>query len=400
MSSHDNANAMQSVLERAGFDVLLLTNVSKKQMITSVKRFASILSPGDTCLIYFYGFGCRINGFNFLRPVDVPAFSRHSEMVSHLYSFENLMNIIESRVGERGTKMLLLECSQDKYSQKSMNRIKSNLLIHSNSNSSNNNNYNNGGNNSNTTNNNASVGHINLTTTGKNWFIITSTSDPIPAFDDDAPGQYSAFTHSLLCGIDAKALDLSNFGKFVNRKFSTTIDNVNGINIPSISSSMMRDFYFHGNINTRNKQAYDDEWEMDEEKRREKTIRLQRYKGMRVLSIKKKSKMPKSSAMRASARHFRVLNGGKPPSPPPGPPGNKKYNASPRVGMLYHGKNSGPLSKDAAIAYRPPLDYQNPYRETRKAPGEIQQIKVLSSIDGAHGTETNNTTHWLGTLRV
>ena len=163
---------------------------------------------------------------------------------------------------------------------------------------------------------------------------------------------------------------------------------------------MMRDFYFHGNINTRNKQAYDDEWEMDEEKRREKTIRLQRYKGMRVLSIKKKSKMPKSSAMRASARHFRVLNGGKPPSPPPGPPGNKKYNASPRVGMLYHGKNSGPLSKDAAIAYRPPLDYQNPYRETRKAPGEIQQIKVLSSIDGAHGTETNNTTHWLGTLRV
>ena len=28
---------------------------------------------------------------------------------------------------------------------------------------------------------------------------------------------------------------------------------------------MMRDFYFHGNINTRNKQAYDDEWEMDEE---------------------------------------------------------------------------------------------------------------------------------------
>ena len=87
-------------------------------------------------------------------------------------------------------------------------------------------------------------------------------------------------------------------------------------------------------------------------------------------------------------------------SPPPGPPGNKKYNASPRVGMLYHGKNSGPLSKDAAIAYRPPLDYQNPYRETRKAPGEIQQIKVLSSIDGAHGTETNNTTHWLGTLRV
>ena len=112
-----------------------------------------------------------------------------------------------------------------------MNRIKSNLLIHSNSNNSNNNNYNNGGNNSITINNNASVGCINLTTTGKNWFIITSTSDPIPAFDDDAPGQYSAFTHSLLC-IDAKALDLSNFGKFVNRKFSTTIDNANGINIP------------------------------------------------------------------------------------------------------------------------------------------------------------------------
>ena len=67
--------------------------------------------------------------------------------------------------------------------------------------------------------------------------------------------------------------------------------------------------------------------------------------------------------------------------------------------MLYHGKNSGPLSKDAAIASRPPLDYQNPFRDTRKAPGEIQQIKALNNVGGAHGIGTNNTTHWLGTLR-
>jgi hypothetical protein len=390
MSSHDNANAMQAVLERSGFDVLMLTNVSKKQLINSVKRFASILSPGDTCLIYFYGFGCRINGFNFLRPVEVPSFSRHSEIVSHLYSFENLINIIESRVGERGTKILLLECSQDKYSQKSMNRIKSNVMFGDND--SNNND-------SNRSNTNSSVGPVNLTASEKNWYMLSSTADPIPAFDDDAPGQYSAFTHSLLCGIDEKALDISNFGKFVNRKFSTTIDNLKNVSIPMVASSMMRDFYFHGNINTRNKQAEDDQWEIDEERKREKTIRLQRYKGLRVLSVRKKSKIPKSSEMRASARYLKILNGGKPPSPPPGPPGNKKYNASPRVGMLYHGKNNGPLSKDAAIAYRPPVDYQNPYRETRKAPGEIQQLKLLASASGAHGTETNNTTHWLGTLR-
>ena len=55
-----------------------------------------------------------------------------------------------------------------------------------------------------TTNGIPNVGAINLRTVGKNWYIMSSTSDPIPAFDDDKPGQYSAFTHSLFCGIDEK----------------------------------------------------------------------------------------------------------------------------------------------------------------------------------------------------
>ena len=79
MSSKDNANAMKEVLERAGFDVHMLINISKKQVITAIKRFSSLLSSGDTCLVYFYGFGCRISGFNFLRPVDVPSFSRNTK---------------------------------------------------------------------------------------------------------------------------------------------------------------------------------------------------------------------------------------------------------------------------------------------------------------------------------
>eukprot|EP00944_MAST-04C_sp_MAST-4C-sp1_P001534 g1534.t1 len=381
MSSKDNANAMKEVLERAGFDVHMLINISKKQVITAVKRFSSLLSSGDTCLVYFYGFGCRISGFNFLRPVDVPSFSRNTEMVSHLYSFENMMNMIESRVGERGTKMFLLECPVDKYIEKSLNRISRNSIKES----------------SNTTTNGIpNVGAINLRTVGKNWYIMSSTSDPIPAFDDDKPGQYSAFTHSLFCGIDEKALDLSNFGKFVNRKFSSTLNSLEGVSIPIVASSLMRDFYFHGNIKTRNKQAEDDQWEIEEEMKREKTAQQQRYNGLRVLSMRKKNRMPNTTAIRAASY---TSKNRKPPSPPPGPPGSKKYAASPRVGMLYHGKNSGPLSKDAAIASRPPLDYQNPFRDTRKAPGEMQQIKALNNVNGAHGIGTNNTTHWLGTLR-
>lgn len=381
MTSRDNANAMKAVLERAGFDVQMFINISKKQVVTAIKRFSSHLSPGDTCLIYFYGFGCRINGFNFLRPVDVPSFSRNAEIMSHLYSFENMMNMIESRIGERGTKMLLLECPVDKYIEKSTNRINRNSMKESSNN---------------TTNGLPNVGAINLRTVGKNWYVMSSTSDPVPAFDDDNPGQYSAFTHSLLCGIDEKALDLSNFGKFVNRQFSTTLSSLEGISIPIVASSLMRDFYFHGNRSTRNKQAEDDQWEIEEEMKREKTAQQRRFRGLRVLSIRKKNRIPNTTAIRAASY---TSKNRKPPSPPPGPPGSKKYNASPRVGMLYHGKNSGPLSKEAAISSRPPLDYQNPYRDTRKAPGEIQQIKVLSNVEGAHGIGTNNTTHWLGTLR-
>ena len=46
MSSKDNANAMKEVLERAGFDVHMLVNISKKQVITAIKRFSSLLSSG------------------------------------------------------------------------------------------------------------------------------------------------------------------------------------------------------------------------------------------------------------------------------------------------------------------------------------------------------------------
>ena len=169
--------------------------------------------------------------------------------------------------------MFLLECPVDKYIEKSLNRISRNSIKES----------------SNTTTNGIpNVGAINLRTVGKNWYIMSSTSDPIPAFDDDKPGQYSAFTHSLFCGIDEKALDLSNFGKFVNRKFSSTLNSLEGVSIPIVASSLMRDFYFHGNIKTRNKQAEDDQWEIEEEMKREKTARQQRYNGLRVLSMRKR----------------------------------------------------------------------------------------------------------------
>ena len=76
MSSKDNAWALQTALENAGFDCTILVNASKKRMEMHARKFIEKMTKGDTVLVYYFGMGCQMGGKSYLLPVDIPAYHR------------------------------------------------------------------------------------------------------------------------------------------------------------------------------------------------------------------------------------------------------------------------------------------------------------------------------------
>lgn len=67
----DDANKMATALKELGFEVILLTNLSKIQTEEALQRFSDSLPTTGVCLFYFSGLGSQHNGTNYLMPVDV-----------------------------------------------------------------------------------------------------------------------------------------------------------------------------------------------------------------------------------------------------------------------------------------------------------------------------------------
>ena len=60
---------MRSMLQKAGFNVTILENANKKELIDAVRRFGIVLRNSDAALFYFSGHGNQYNGLNWLLPI-------------------------------------------------------------------------------------------------------------------------------------------------------------------------------------------------------------------------------------------------------------------------------------------------------------------------------------------
>lgn len=65
----NDANAMAQALQQAGFEVMLKTNVNRKEMNALVRDFGDRLLKGGMGLFYFAGHGMQVGGKNYLIPV-------------------------------------------------------------------------------------------------------------------------------------------------------------------------------------------------------------------------------------------------------------------------------------------------------------------------------------------
>ena len=66
---HD-ARALDVVLSKQGFESLVLTDATLRQIDDAVDRFVQQLRPGDVALFYYAGHGIQLEGENYLVPID------------------------------------------------------------------------------------------------------------------------------------------------------------------------------------------------------------------------------------------------------------------------------------------------------------------------------------------
>lgn len=66
----NDATAMAAMLRTMGFDVMLRTNATQREMSRAISEFGKRLTLGGTAVFYFAGHGVQVRGKNFLIPVD------------------------------------------------------------------------------------------------------------------------------------------------------------------------------------------------------------------------------------------------------------------------------------------------------------------------------------------
>jgi formylglycine-generating enzyme required for sulfatase activity len=69
----NDARAMQSALEDAGFSVQIKLNTTLQQMESTIDEFTGGVNPGDTAMFFYAGHGMQINEQSYLIPVDFQA---------------------------------------------------------------------------------------------------------------------------------------------------------------------------------------------------------------------------------------------------------------------------------------------------------------------------------------
>jgi len=67
-----DVRALSEVLKSIGYDVVVVTNVGRRDLITAVAKFTESIKEGDTALFHFSGHGVEINQRNFLLAADTP----------------------------------------------------------------------------------------------------------------------------------------------------------------------------------------------------------------------------------------------------------------------------------------------------------------------------------------
>ena len=99
----NDAQDMAEQLRASNFEVNLLTNVDRKQMVLAIRKFGKDIKKGGAGLFYYAGHGIQINGENFMIPIDAEPEEEHEvplesvgvqRILGYMDSADNALNIV------------------------------------------------------------------------------------------------------------------------------------------------------------------------------------------------------------------------------------------------------------------------------------------------------------------
>lgn len=107
--TRNDAEDIASTLEKIGFDVMLGIDLSKRDIRELMVEFSFRSETADIALIYFAGHGIKVQGENFLIPIDARLQSNDDVLESSV-SLKEMLNVVDKA---RVLRIVILDSSRD-----------------------------------------------------------------------------------------------------------------------------------------------------------------------------------------------------------------------------------------------------------------------------------------------
>lgn len=201
----NDAEDMAEALTERGFSVTLITDGSRREILSAVNRLKEEADPGATLLFYYAGHGVQVEGKNYLLPVGGEIVSEEDAL------FEGIqLDHILAKFGasESSRNIFILDACRNNPFESQDRSLSRGLAV--------------------------------SPRVLSDSIVIYATSPGKSAAD--GKGRNGIFTEALLNHIHTQGLELTGLLKKVTRDVR---DRTSGEQIPWSNSSLVSDFYFH-----------------------------------------------------------------------------------------------------------------------------------------------------------
>jgi uncharacterized caspase-like protein len=201
----NDARALTGALRHDGFDVDVVEDASKDDMVRAVARLKAKIRPDSVVMLFFGGYGIQAGRESYMVPVDA-AIWKESDVRREGVSIESVLDMMK----EQGAcaKLVVIDASRRNPYERRFRSFSHGLAP------------------------------INAP---DNALILTSATPGKVA--DDSRGQYSVLMAELLNNINAQAAGVETVFNKTRVAISRASD---GAQVPSVSSSLMEDVRFGG----------------------------------------------------------------------------------------------------------------------------------------------------------
>ena len=106
----NDATAMATALERSGYEVILETDRTRRNMTDAIEDFRERLKVGGRAVFYFAGHGVQVDGSNFLLPVDADL-TDPAGVVGDAVKVSDVLDLLSE--AKTSLNLVILDCCRD-----------------------------------------------------------------------------------------------------------------------------------------------------------------------------------------------------------------------------------------------------------------------------------------------